>query len=113
MEYLLNRSSTGVARAAADNGPAVWREEATSLDLRGSNVLLTGASSGVGRALAKRMADRGARLAIAARRKELLEELADEVERTGATRPAVLPTDLSRPGDSASLASRALGELGD
>ncbi len=83
------------------------------MDLRGSNVLLTGASSGIGRALAKRMADRGARLAIVARREELLEGLADEVDRAGGVRPVVLPADLSRPGEAAALASRALGELGD
>jgi short-subunit dehydrogenase len=83
------------------------------LDLKGTNVLLTGASSGVGRALAKRLADRGARLAIAARREDLLEGLADEVEGAGAPRPAVLPTDLSRPGEAAKLAGRAVGELGD
>jgi uncharacterized protein len=83
------------------------------LDLRGSQVLLTGASSGIGRALAKRVADRGARLAIAARREDLLEGLADEVERAGGTRPVVLPTDLSRRGEAPGLADRALRELGD
>ena len=83
------------------------------MDLRGSNVLLTGGSSGIGRALAKRLADRGARLAIAARREDLLKGLADEVERAGGARPAVLPTDLSRAGEAANLAGRALAELGD
>src|SRR3989442_15590105 len=113
MNYLLNRRSTGASAPPAGRRTATPCEEATSLDLKGTKVLLTGASSGVGRALAKRVADRGARLAIAARREDLLEGLADEVERAGATRPVVLPTDLSRPGEAARLAGRALGELGD
>src|SRR5256884_8932502 len=114
MRYLLNSRSTGAVGSgcwAADRPPRERRRPV--LDLRGTNVLLTGASSGVGRALAKRVADRGARLAIAARREDLLEGLADQVERAGATRPVVLPTDLSRPGEAARLAGRALGELGD
>jgi NAD(P)-dependent dehydrogenase (short-subunit alcohol dehydrogenase family) len=45
--------------------------------------LITGASSGIGRALAIELAGRGARLALAARREELLRGTAEEVERRG------------------------------
>lgn len=45
--------------------------------------LITGASSGIGRALAVELAGRGARVALVARREELLREVAEEVERRG------------------------------
>lgn len=82
------------------------------IQLRGSTILLTGASSGIGRAMARRLADEGARLAVAARRLELLESLADEIAATGAPRPAVLGADLSVRGEAARLADRAVDALG-
>jgi uncharacterized protein len=80
--------------------------------IAGRRILLTGASSGIGRALAREMAARGAALAVAARRRGLLEEIADEIERDGGARPAVLVSDLSKRGAAAELAKRATAELG-
>lgn len=51
------------------------------MDITGSKVLLTGASGGLGEAIALELARRGARLTISARREP---ELADLAERTGA-----------------------------
>src|SRR5947209_7169945 len=81
-------------------------------ELRGSRILLTGASSGIGRELAKRLASEGTILAIAARRRPLLEELAEEIRRTGADRPFVLESDLSVRGNALELAHRAVDALG-
>jgi short-subunit dehydrogenase len=81
------------------------------IGVEGKNVLLTGASSGIGRALALRLGAGGARLAIAARREEMLEEVAAEIEASGGIRPRVLPADLSRRGAGAELAGRALRSL--
>lgn len=64
--------------------------------VRGRGVLLTGASSGIGRSLALVLGRRGARLALAARRRQLLEQVADEIAAAGGERPVVLPADLSR-----------------
>ena len=75
-------------------------------------MLVTGASSGIGRALALELAARGAVLAVSARRFELLHELADEVEATGAARPAVLAADLSRRCSARGLAEDAVAALG-
>ncbi len=58
--------------------------------------IVTGASSGIGRALALALAREGARLALASRRGEALEALAEEI-RLGGGQAAALPTDVTRP----------------
>ena len=50
-----------------------------SLDLSGKTVFITGASSGIGQATARAFAAQGARLLLAARRKDRLEEAAAEI----------------------------------
>ena len=80
--------------------------------LAGRRILLTGASSGIGRKAAGMLATRGARLVLVARRAESLRELATELVAGGAPAPVVLPADLSRPGLAAEVADRAQAELG-
>ena len=52
--------------------------------LQGSRVVITGASSGIGRELARALAREGAQLLLVARREERLRQLADELTGTGA-----------------------------
>lgn len=80
--------------------------------LKGKTALLTGASSGIGRALAKELAGAGVRLAVSARRADALASLADDIERAGGVRPEVLPADLSKRGQARRLAERASTALG-
>jgi short-subunit dehydrogenase len=63
-------------------------------DFREKAVIVTGASSGIGRALALRLADEGAWLALAARNAQRLDALAVECEQRGGRATAV-PTDVS------------------
>jgi short-subunit dehydrogenase len=60
-----------------------------------STVLVTGASSGIGRASALQLADSGARLVLVARGRESLEETAAELRGAGAAEAVVCPADVT------------------
>ena len=79
--------------------------------IRNSVVVITGASSGIGRATALRFAAKGARLVLAARGAESLEEVARECRKRGAKAIAV-PTDVTDVGQVEELAARAVQEFG-
>jgi NAD(P)-dependent dehydrogenase (short-subunit alcohol dehydrogenase family) len=53
------------------------------MNLRGATIVITGASSGIGRETALRLASRGANVVVAARRGEPLQEVVDECRRRG------------------------------
>jgi short-subunit dehydrogenase len=63
------------------------------MDWNSKIVLVTGASSGIGRGLAVELAKRGARLGLLARRKDLLDEIVGEIETAGA-KAIALPADV-------------------
>ncbi len=62
--------------------------------IRGKTAIVTGASSGLGRAVALLLARRGAAVALVARRRPLLEELAAAIE-AGGGRALVVPADVA------------------
>jgi short-subunit dehydrogenase len=74
-------------------------------------VVITGASSGIGRATALAFARRGAKLVLAARRAEVLEEVAEECNRYGGEAVAV-PTDVTSEDAVDALARRAVERFG-
>ena len=72
-------------------------------------VLVTGASSGLGEELAKRLAQHGAHLVLTARREDRLENLAADLRRVNGTDALVVPADLAEP-DGAARVLAALAE---
>ncbi len=74
-------------------------------------VVVTGASSGIGRETALRLAKRGGSLVLAARREDPLHSLCAECESVGAECLAV-PTDVSNPDEVDALAAAAVRRFG-
>jgi short-subunit dehydrogenase len=74
------------------------------MELAGRSALLTGATGGLGRAIAKALAGRGATLVLSGRKPEALEALAAELPGDG---HRVLPADLAEPGAAEKLAAEA------
>jgi len=86
-------------------------EPRTQTLLRSSRVWLTGASSGIGAALVTRLVGRGARVAITARRADLLEALAVRHASSGSPL-LVVPADVTDPAAVAAAAQRIESEWG-
>jgi NAD(P)-dependent dehydrogenase (short-subunit alcohol dehydrogenase family) len=75
-------------------------------------VLVTGASSGIGRAVAHRCAGRGDHLVLAARDEASLKQVADECEDRGAGSVTVVPCDVGDDGEVERLVARVLDRHG-
>jgi short-subunit dehydrogenase len=71
-------------------------------------VLVTGASSGIGRATAHRLAGEGARLVLASRSREVLEEVGRECKARGADDVLVVPTDIGERAEVEDLFAEAV-----
>ncbi len=80
-------------------------------DLSGRTALVTGASSGLGRHFALTLARAGAKVAVAARRADKLEELSREIEAFG-SQAAAVSLDVTNPDSVAGAVGAAAERLG-
>jgi short-subunit dehydrogenase len=77
----------------------------------GKTVFITGASSGIGAALAREFARQGARVALTARRVDRLQELAAEIQSEGG-RAVAVACDVTKDGDPERAVAAARSALG-
>ena len=82
------------------------------LQLKGKTALVTGASMGIGRAIAQGLAAEGVKLCIAARRRHLLEELSKDIVAARGPAPILAVVDVMEEGAPQRLAATALEALG-
>jgi 3-oxoacyl-[acyl-carrier protein] reductase len=82
------------------------------LQLRGKTALAPVTSAGIGRGIALALARDGVRLAVAARRGDLLETLAGEIASAGGVPPVPIVEDLMAEGAPERMAAAALAGLG-
>ncbi|HEV2008969.1 MAG TPA: SDR family oxidoreductase [Burkholderiales bacterium] len=83
-----------------------------NLDLDGRIAVVTGASSGIGREIAKVLAGEGARVIVVSRRTALLESLQAEVVKSGGKRPVAISADLYDRAMPARIRDQVLQQFG-
>jgi len=87
-------------------------EQLQATDLRGKVAIVTGASSGIGAAIAEELVKRGARVALFARRENRLQELAQQLAGKGSDEPLIVAGDVSKPEDVQNLVNRTVQRWG-
>jgi short-subunit dehydrogenase len=85
--------------------------QSLSSAVRGRNILITGASSGIGEATALKLGSAGGTVLLVARTRDRLEAVGDQVEESGGT-AYVHPCDLSNPDDIDRMANEVLEQHG-
>ncbi len=81
-------------------------------DLSGTNVLITGSSRGIGKAIAVGVAQHGANVVISSRKAEACEAVAAEVSGIGAGRAVSIPCNISHKDQLQALVDQTLEKLG-
>ena len=78
------------------------------MNLRGKKVIITGATSGIGRELARQLSDKGAILGLTGRREHLLEEVKQELQ----TRVYTSVMDVAQPDEAQNRLRSLISEMG-
>jgi len=84
------------------------------MTIKGKTIVVTGASSGIGYALAMALAKKGARLTLASRHKDILTDISHEITDTfpACPPPYVVETDVSQKADRENLVKKCIEEHG-
>jgi len=80
-------------------------------NIEGKVIVITGASSGLGEATARHLSEQGAIVALAARRTERIQSLADEITKNGG-KALVVPTDVTERDQVKELVDKTVEEFG-
>lgn len=81
-------------------------------DLGGRVAIVTGGGTGIGRATALLLAERGADLVLAGRKPDPLDKTAAEIREASGRKVLTVPTDVRKPEEAQMLMQKAVGEFG-
>ncbi|MDX1721240.1 MAG: SDR family oxidoreductase [Salegentibacter mishustinae] len=81
------------------------------MSIKGKTIIITGASSGIGEATAKKLSQEGANVVLSARREDRLNSLKDEIVKNGGM-ALVVPADVTNKEDFKKVVSSTLEEFG-
>jgi NADP-dependent 3-hydroxy acid dehydrogenase YdfG len=81
------------------------------MSIKGKTIIITGASSGIGEATAKKLSQEGANVVLSARREDRLNSLKKEIEQNGG-KALVIPGDVTNKEDFKKIVSLTLEEFG-
>src|SRR5690606_543225 len=107
-----NLALASLALYGAFKGYKVYSRPAKRKALKGKTAVITGASKGIGKAIAIELAKEGCNLVLAARGREKLDELARELETTFNIEALSVPTDVSSESEAVNLVEKALEKFG-
>src|SRR5712692_8954400 len=93
-------------------GGTMQNEQRQATDLRRKVALVTGASSGIGEAVAEALVQRGAHVALFARRENRLQALAQRLAGQGSEEPLIVPGDVRKPEDVQNLVNQTVQRWG-
>src|SRR5258707_7166969 len=93
-------------------GGTMQNEQRQATDLRRKVALVTGASSGIGEAIAEALVQRGAHVALFARRENRLQALAQRLAGQGSEEPLIVPGDVRKPEDVQKLVNQTVQRWG-
>jgi len=87
----------------------IFKEE--KVDIKNKIAVVTGASSGIGKAVSKKLAELGANVVLAARNHSQLDQVKVEIENSGG-KAIVVPTDITQNDDVVKLIKKTISEFG-
>ncbi|MCD4781384.1 MAG: SDR family oxidoreductase [Candidatus Omnitrophica bacterium] len=82
------------------------------MDLKGKNAIITGASRGIGKAVARKLAEKGVNVVLAARNPDNLKKAVDDLQKETQVKVMGVPTDVSKLDDLKNLVEQTNKELG-